>query len=351
MEESRLRRADSVGSLDELLKSNGLHRDSNGIIIRAGGRVWTSPRDAYLESAGTADLEAPEDDDLKRLASDPQKDITSEHRSIQDNPSRKPFPKEFRGWQDALKSGAIVGIAMGCIAMVLFHQLGTKSTTVIQASTPFPASATPAVQALAEPTSTINLPGMNGYILTEGPFSSEQRASAVRQQLQVKGQPAVLANTPKGWEVWREAAMEAAQLPTPPSSRTGASHSTATSESVGVKHVYWSSTNVPVSLMMDGSERAQLNQWIAAQISALRTITSAIHGQTPQADALQAVSYASHVTPPAVLASQKGYPGALKQLAADIQTAGRYLAASQTDGAEQTIVDAWVQLQHLQNPD
>lgn len=296
--------------------------DFSELIIRSGGQTWRVP----WPSSDTLAKQSPQ---------------LSLHETT---PHISPTSTVVH-WRDAFWRGCMIGLALGCLCMVLFHQLQPSalaaSIGLKDGADSLPGAATTLTtrSVPAGYVSHLELPGATVYVIEQGPFKSKQLA-----QQAIKGKPTGTTGMVVGsgpYQVWFAAAM----------TQQAAGKSLHTIQANGITArvvpLPWRTQLVTVPIVVNPSQQAELDRWLAAEVSAIRVLTAAVSGDTAVADAVQAVQNAKATAPSASLWLDKSLPASLPSLRLDVNQALIHLQKNQRDAAQQSVLDAWSQLNDL----
>ncbi|MCL6453155.1 MAG: hypothetical protein K6T78_05935 [Alicyclobacillus sp.] len=239
--------------------------------------------------------------------------------------------------RDAFRNGCAAGLALGCLAMVMFHQLEPSGPATAVELGANRAAANGAIAALAstDTGSAVEIPGTAVDVLVSGPYPSKQAAYRVSRLIQPPG--VVVGTGP--YRVWWDATLtqDAAASQQQQLKKKGVAAS--------IQKVSWTTASVTLPVATTSDEQKQLENWVAAEVSALRAITGAVLGQAPSADAIQAGANAEHWRPSSDVSG--ALPPYWQSGVTDVGQALAQLRAGNNTQAMRFTVRAWYEISQL----
>ncbi|KPV43225.1 hypothetical protein [Alicyclobacillus ferrooxydans] len=241
-------------------------------------------------------------------------------------------------WSDHFQRGALAGLVLGCLSLILFHQVTLPAASA--ASSGQVENSSSNVRPALAPSSAfqVTLPSAQVYMMEFGPFRTTTAAHTAEKQLGQAGVTAEVIQNSNGYSVWVHAALarqDAVKMPVKLSSSRAKS---------SVDMVGWAAESLPTTLVDTGAGSAAANQWLAEVVTALRVETGAAAGETATRDVLQAVKNANKQKPADSIWSAGSVPASFGALDNDVTAASTLLSRNETQQAEGEILKAWAEL-------
>ena len=241
-------------------------------------------------------------------------------------------------WSDHFQRGALAGLVLGCLSLILFHQVTLPAASA--ASSGQVENASSNVRPALAPSSAfqVTLPSAQVYMMEFGPFPTTTAAHAAEKQLGQAGVNAEVIQNSNGYSVWVHAALarqDAVKMPVKLSSSRAKS---------SVDMVSWAAKSLPTTLVDTGAGSAAANQWLADVVTALRVETGAAADETATRDVLQAVKNANKQKPADSIWSAGSVPTSFGALDNEVTAASTLLSRNETQQAEGKILKAWAEL-------
>lgn len=335
----------SIGSV-ERIQVDGHRTDSkpkqgpSSIIVRIGGKTLDFPATKSSETVISQVLPERLDPELKGQTSNQKQAVAYTSKRSPDRNDDKTDASSWLRWKEAFRSGIIAGAFLGCLCMVLFHQIGVNrgeaTKTVFQSANAVVPSVTSAMAPAPEEGTDVvlTIPSITVHVLEEGPFGSQgEAAKAARVKLNgTTG--AVTGSGP--FTVWRAVSL------------TGNGilkvQSKSSKDTMTAKVVTLSTKQVPLVLLPQGPDAPAITHWFSAEVSALRTLTGAAQGEMTLSDAVQSVVNADKSRPNGPLSSSAGVLENLIALNRTLDASGQSLRVGHAADAESELLQAWAQL-------
>lgn len=247
-------------------------------------------------------------------------------------------------WRNYFQKGALVGLMLGCISMVLFHQVAIPASvsTLTGAGTP----SEPAVVNLSSRTElSVILPNVKAFVLKFGPYTTKTAAVTVLKTLQQSGRAAAIVQDSSGFEVWDGVALSSQAAQT----AFDVSKLTASSGKPSLQSLTWPATPLQTTTVVSRQGTTAVSKWLASLASVLTVETGVVSNETTYRDASQALQNADKQLPPASVWANGSTPTLFAELNRSVSTALSLLAKKQNGQAEQQILSAWIALAALKN--
>ncbi len=279
------------------LPRHGAERDEP---VTAGEPAWSKkvppsllrPVDDVLSPA--TDLNAHGAQRLSKAAVHPSLTRARRHRA--------------RRIRETFQFGCIFGLLLGCLSMILFHQMEPNL------SSDAPSTASDSV-VLSTSVHSFDLPAVKVEILQSKPLGNRSEADRQAASLNQRGVPAVVHQQGKQIVIWTAVAIKAGHLQKWAS--TSASNGVATQAvplNLSVQSVPALSGSNPKSL-------AEVSNWLSLSATALRTLTAVeSDGGLPE-DAYTAYDTARQQLPGADVLAETGKGDLLKQFSRELDAA------------------------------
>jgi hypothetical protein len=251
-------------------------------------------------------------------------------------------------WQNYLQKGALAGLMLGCLSMVLFHQVALPAsvspssgleTGTASASTP------PVVNLSSGSKLSVMLPSVRVFVLRFGPYSTKAAALLALNQLRHSGRAAQVVQEGSGFEVWAGAALGSQTAKT----AFAVSKPAATIASSSVLSLTWPATPLQTTAVVSRQGTSAVSTWLASLTSVLTVETGVVVGETAYRDANQALKNANKQMPSPYVWGSGSAPPVITGLYRHVNNALSLLTRKQNVQAEQEILSAWVELASLKS--
>ncbi|QSO45919.1 hypothetical protein [Alicyclobacillus mengziensis] len=259
-------------------------------------------------------------------------------------PRRTESSSPMAVWRNYFQKGALVGLMLGCISMVLFHQVALPASvsTLTGAGTP----SEPTVVNLSSGTKlSVILPNAKVFVLKFGPYTTKTAAVNVLKTLQQSGRAAAIVQDSSGFEVWAGVALSSQAAQT----AFDVSKLTAGIGKPSLLSLTWPATPLQTTTVVSRQGTAAVSKWLASLASVLTVETGVVSSETAYRDASQALQNADKQMPPASVWASGSTPPVFAELNRRVSTALSLLAKKQNGQAEQQILSAWIALAALKN--
>ncbi|MCL6598484.1 MAG: hypothetical protein K6T81_07045 [Alicyclobacillus macrosporangiidus] len=249
---------------------------------------------------------------------------TAERRGVRGRTARREQGR--RGLRDAFQAGLVFGMGLGCLSMVLFHQL--KPDLRVEASAP---SASSAVETVAGP--AVQLPALRLYVLQIGSYSTEAAAEEHRQALSKQGVHTVV-HSGGTYQLWADVSLRQGSL----------QDELKTLEGKGVHgsvvFVGWKAHPLAAPAGASEAAVARVNGWLSEATGALNALVGALSDGGLRQDALTACQTAEAHLPAASDWGETGYGERLKSFSSHLQAAATALSRQQMDNSRTAALQA-----------
>ena len=276
-------------------------------------------------------------DHLLQQTSTPSLDIDTKGQS-------RLHGKFFYYIRDSFQTGLLVGLTLGCLSLVLFHQM--NGTTAVQNSTIQTATTSSYTNYGATPMG-ITVPGVRLFALEDGPFTTLTSANAEAAKIAKLG----IATTVHSVH--------------PVSGQTSyallADVSIYATDLDGVKNrlrklgvpakvtlLSWNARAVPIQSFAQNRTLADsVSHWLAADVSALTTLTASLSDGVAARDATTAFKYSASIQPSRSEIASLQQNSTYLSLGTLTEQAFAKAALGQRDAAMHLVLDAYEQVHSL----
>lgn len=318
----------SLSSLktSELKNSNGKHES---VLHRAKGRargIWM----AFHKKL---------EDKLDRLLTRGSAEAQTSER-VERFKSRQENQIKKSSWMDGLRIGTIFGLALGCLGMILVHQV-EPTTSRVPHVTQGGQTTVPSLPP-AQPNSFVTVPSVHLYALELGPFKTEAEALAAQSIVEKKGYAQTLIHlNRRGWSVMNRVAVQAYDL--------GSVQAQFMKSGIDMQ-IHAINVDVrPISAVASTTASAQtISSWLSAEVAALNALTASASDGVSPTNATVALKAATALKPPVDSLSASGHGEDLATLASETSTMGRAIANHDGLSARHHALEAYSILLNLQ---
>ncbi|MCL6516152.1 hypothetical protein [Alicyclobacillus sp.] len=215
------------------------------------------------------------------------------------------------GLRDAFRAGLVFGMGLGCLSMVLFHQLKPDWTP---SALPAEAAGAGAVPTISVAGPELEVPAVRLYVLAAGSFGTQAEADKRRQELAKAGIQTVV-HTGSTVQLWVDAALRPSSL----------EDERKALEQKGVhgavEFVGWNAHAVraPAGANQDAVRR--VDDWLSAAVGSLHAATGALSDGGLRQDAKTAQQTADGKAPSAAELSETGYRDRLEAFRDNLRAA------------------------------
>ncbi|SFU89390.1 SPOR domain-containing protein [Alicyclobacillus macrosporangiidus] len=231
-----------------------------------------------------------------------------------------------RGLRDAFQAGLVFGMGLGCLSMMLFHQLKPDLRGV--ASAP---SANRAVETVTGP--AVQLPAVRLYVLQIGSYSTEAAAEEHRQALAKQGVQTVV-HSAGTYQLWADASLRQGSL----------QDELKALEGKGVRgsvvFVGWKAHPIAAPAGASEASVARVNGWLSEAASGLNALVGALSDGGLRQDAITACHTAAGHLPSASDWGETGYGERLAAFSGHLQAAADALSRQQMDKSRTAALQA-----------
>lgn len=260
----------------------------------------------------------------------------SEHRE-----KRVAALASVRRFRDSFQSGIIMGLALGCLSLVLFHQMNPVSTGSIPQQTQS-ALSIPGYNNLA-----ITVPSVHLYTVATGSYTSLAAVKAEQAKLAQQGIGTAIHVTGSGqapYSLVSDVAIYAQDL------NSTVRHLAGLGVKSQVVPLVWNAKLVPLNSWNVSKPLADsITHWLSADVSALNALTAAVSDGAAVRDATTAYSYSQSLRPPT--AELQSFPEGriLLQVNSATSQAFANLQARRAQGAQGAMQDAVQAYEEIQS--
>lgn len=360
-------------------QAEATNRTVQPLVVRAGGQQWVIAREP-LETMADNGQHSPDQDGAPELDEEGlpgaarhsldwlerirdyvhsnvavvyEKLVTSLDLLVQHEfPKPKVVGSQSRAWalasvrrfRDSFQSGIIIGLVLGCLSLVLFHQMnsGSRASVVTQPGT---SVTIPNYRSL-----TVTVPAGHLYALQAGNYSSQAAAQATQLRLSKLGVPTVIhqgtgpgqaANT---YTLVAGVAFYSQDL----------NSLTSRLAILGIKSqavpYTWNARQVSLnSWAVSKNLSDSITRWLSAEVSALNTLTAFAADGGVQQDATTAYQYSQSIQPPVQNLQGFSQGKSLLQLSSATKQAFAALGAGNKQQADIWAAQAYEDIQSLPN--
>jgi len=251
--------------------------------------------------------------------------------------------KFFHYIQDSFQTGLIVGLALGCVSLVLFHQMnaGTAGQTPLQTTT------APAYPGYGVATVGITVPGVRLFALQNGTFSTLTGANAALAHISKLGMATSVhriyaASGQTSYALLSDVSIYATDL--------GSVKNRLTKLGIPAKvtSLSWNAQEVPVhSFAQNRALADSISHWLAADVSALNALTASLSDGAAARDATTAFKYSASIQPSQSEIESLSQSSTYLTLGTLTEQAFAKAASGQRDAAVHLVLEAYEQVQLL----
>jgi hypothetical protein len=221
---------------------------------------------------------------------------------------------------DSFRSGLIFGLALGCMSLLLFHQVDspTRSATGMQGSAMTPASGVL--------THGVAVPGIHVFGLGLGSYANLSNAEKAAKALNKKGVPGAVVHVGGKYVLLNRIAV------TPRDLNSAANTFKKKQVSSAIVPIDIPAHKYPALPSASAADLSQTSSWLASEVSALVTMASFASDGGRQADAAHAYENANALYPSDTVISETGLGVALSQLQKAVQEGNAALVKGDKQG-------------------
>lgn len=211
--------------------------------------------------------------------------------------------------RETFQVGCMFGLLLGCLSLILFHQMEPNTLPKTAPSTAVnPVSVASAGPALA-------VPSIKLYVLQAGPFSTEQNAQATQLKLARQGYSSTLHQEGGKLDLWLSLSV------TPAGLKSTAAALAKQGVQTSVRALSWKVHSVPGVPGANALTMQQASHWLSSAASSLTALTATLaNGGQPQ-DATTAFSVTNSLIPNADQLRDTGRDQLLTALSTDLRSA------------------------------
>lgn len=245
-----------------------------------------------------------------------------------------------RRFRDSFQSGIIIGLALGCLSLVLFHQMNS-GTLVAETSQPAAQLTIPGYNSLS-----MTVPAGHIYSIQVGSYSTKTAAVAAQSALRKKGVPATVhqlgGSGQAAYTLLTGVAIYAQDL-----------NSTVTQlNKLGLEAktvpLVWNAKLVPLnSWSVTSSTAKAISHWLSADMSTLNALTAAISDGAAKRDARTAANYSKALQPPTKELQGFSQGKVLLQVSSATEQAINAFDQGQVQTAQMYVAKAYENIQFL----
>lgn len=233
--------------------------------------------------------------------------------------------------RDSFKMGLVFGLAMGCLGLILFHQMpamaGAAAATPVGAAWPGSAAMTG---------STVVTPAVNAYALSVGQYPNDTSAQAAHSKLEHSGVASVVfPESLSRRTLVVQMATQASDLATEANVlRHHNIHPTTI-------HLATTVRTIPTLSSTSQKDGSRISKWLSAEVSAANTLMASLSDGETVRDAQMATEKALQLQPSAAVLGATGYGTALQAVAQNVKNAEQQLLQHHTGPAELDVLSAY----------
>jgi hypothetical protein len=332
---------------DRVKPAHSLDKPRPGITVRVGNREWMIPTsnnqaetEANVHSAMPRAEERDETvtagepawtkrippsllrpvEDVLSADSEPQayRSQHSNKRTVHPSVTRSRVRQRARRLRETFQFGCVFGLLLGCLSMILFHQMEPNLSSDVR-------SAATDSAVLSTSMHSFDLPAVKVQILQSKPFGNRSDADRQVASLNQHGLPAVVHQQGRQFVIWTAAAVKAVHLKKWASASNGVAVQ-AVPLNLSVQSIPALSGSNPKSL-------ADVSNWLSLSAAALNTLTAVeSDGGLPE-DAYTAYDSARQQLPGSDILAETGKGDLLKQFSRELDTAFSAYRKQQTQEA------------------
>ncbi|WDL96989.1 hypothetical protein [Alicyclobacillus sp. ALC3] len=232
--------------------------------------------------------------------------------------------------RDSFKTGLVFGLAMGCLGLILFHQMPTMAG----AAAATPVGAWPGSAAMTG--STVVMPAVSAYALAVGEYPNDTSARAAQSRLEHSGVASVVfPDSLSRRSLVVQMATQASALSTEANVlRRHNIHPTTV-------HLASSVRTIPTLSSTSQKDGTRISAWLSAEVSAANTLMASLSDGETARDAQMATEKALQLQPSAAVLGATGYGTALQAVAQNVKNAEQQLLQHHTAQAELDVLSAY----------
>ncbi|QQE77009.1 SPOR domain-containing protein [Alicyclobacillus sp. SO9] len=251
-----------------------------------------------------------------------------------------------RRFRDSLQFGLIAGLLLGCMSLVLFHQM-VPATGAGSASrkVSFPPQSNGSVgTTVPVGSAALTLPAFHLYSLNAGSYSTEKAAISLKNKLHKQGIWSAVVPVNHKFDVLTGDSMYNGSLK---QAQADLKQKTGTPGSVITLN--YGVTKVPLQSGLSGGQARTITTWLTSTVGSLNTITAAAANGEPQRDAKATYDAALKLAPSTSILKKAVNGTQLVLFKQHWQAAYSALAKKHASVAEQESLLAYAALLGLQN--
>lgn len=294
-----------------------------GITVRVGKTSWVIGDEP---TASGFELSVEQGETLRDAKTDETK------AGVVFQPVRRP------SLRDSFRMGLVFGLAMGCLGLILFHQM----PAIAGASSANPTGAWPGSAAMTGP--AVTTPAINAFALSVGKYPDQTSAQVAQAQLQKQGLDTVIY--PAGQSQRQLIVQMAVQM-----SDLSAEQHLLEKRHLSARTVHLSSSvrSIPTLSSTSTRDGKQISKWLSAEVSAANSLMACLADGEPARDAQVATEKAVKLAPSSQSLGSTGYGSMLQALDHDIQNANQELEHYKNGQAELDLMSAYSVIATIQH--
>lgn len=232
--------------------------------------------------------------------------------------------------RESFRMGLVFGLALGCLGLIVFHQMpSAKAVTATKSS------AWPATSALTGP--AVTLPATQVYGLSVGVFPDLTSAQVAQARVHNAGVNTVIYPVSGGRQ--RLLAGIADQPADLQSTLKQIENKHLFAQTV---HLITSAKSTPTLPSISKAEGDRISKWLSAEMGAQNALTGALADGEPARDAAAALAQAKRLQPSVQTLSNTGYGSLLNGIVSTTAAAARFgLQSHRPQQAQQKLMTAY----------
>lgn len=206
-----------------------------------------------------------------------------------------------RGMKEWFGRGVTIGLGLGCLCMILFHQLNGSHavSSMVNVAKPTIATLHPKASQPSQSGSPVTLPAVRLYAAQSGPYGDLESAKRTVAGAQIKGRTAsVFSGEMQGTTNGQHHYVVVYGL------ASYSAHLTTIAQENAQNHAAivafrWNATRVETLSGTRPAVSARVSRWLSAEVSAMSALVAGIMDKEPLVDAETAIRAADRLTPSA----------------------------------------------------
>jgi hypothetical protein len=198
-----------------------------------------------------------------------------------------------RSMQDTFQLGLTFGLVLGCLSLILFHQLTVSYPSQNQQTIGY--------GGLSTTTAGFLVPATHLFVQEVGPFTKPGDASPLLQLLSKEKHPGVLVEAKGNYYIWSQLSVHVSRL------KPLKLPSTSSSVQSKIIQVRWQPTEVAAMRSATASNLSATSTWLDTSVSAITALIAVESNGANSQDAMTAYRTAKSKRPSKEVLMQTGY--------------------------------------------